>query len=83
MVVSCGLGVLDGEFFGIFDMVTAPGYRRQGCAHDLLSHMLVWARQEGAGSAYLQVLEGNGAAEHLYLRLGFRQLYRYWYRVRA
>jgi GNAT superfamily N-acetyltransferase len=80
-IVSCGLGVLDGEYFGIFDMVTEPASRKLGHARSLISDMLSWAKSQGARMAYLQVVEENHAAVHLYRRLGFRDLYRYWYRV--
>jgi hypothetical protein len=37
---------------------------------------------DGPAFAYLQVLEGNEGARSLYVRLGFRRAYDYWYRVR-
>ncbi|MQA91510.1 MAG: GNAT family N-acetyltransferase [Gemmatimonas sp.] len=70
-IVACGLGVLDGQLFGIFDMVTLPEYRRRGCAHELPSSMLSWARRRGARSSYPQVLGANDGAVRLYSRLGF------------
>jgi len=79
--VSCALGVLEGEFFGLFDVVTAPEHRSKGHGTALLSSMLDWAQENGARHAYLGVVERNSPARRLYDKLGFREVYRYWYRV--
>jgi ribosomal protein S18 acetylase RimI-like enzyme len=79
--VSCALGVLEGAFFGLFDVVTAPEHRRKGHGTHLVASMLGWARENGARYAYLGVVEDNSPARHLYDKLGFQEAYRYWYRV--
>jgi GNAT superfamily N-acetyltransferase len=43
--------------------------------------MLGWAQENGARHAYLGVVELNSPARRLYDKLGFREAYRYWYRV--
>ena len=80
-VVSCGMGVLEGEFVGFFDIVTAPEHRNKGYGTKLLLTMLGWAQENGARHAYLGVVERNSSAKRLYDKLGFREMYRYWYRV--
>jgi len=80
-VVACGLGVLEHDYFGLFDLVTAPQQRNRGYGAALVSGMLHWARDHGAASAYLQVLRTNVPARHLYAKLGFQDRYPYWYRV--
>jgi GNAT superfamily N-acetyltransferase len=79
--VSCALGVLEDAFFGLFDVVTAPEHRKKGHGTALLSAMLGWAREKGARYAYLGVVERNSPARRLYDKLGFQEVYRYWYRV--
>jgi GNAT superfamily N-acetyltransferase len=80
-IVSCGLGVLEGTCFGLYDLVVDPGLRNQGHGRRLVHAMLVWAKARGAHHAYLQVMAKNAAAQHLYGALGFIEAYPYWYRV--
>lgn len=79
--VACGLGVLQDTLFGLFDVVTAPHQRNRGYGTQLIGVMLAWAVNNGAQHAYLQVVETNTVALRVYTRLGFREAYRYWYRI--
>jgi ribosomal protein S18 acetylase RimI-like enzyme len=80
--VCCGLGVIAGDRLGLFDIATAPRQRGRGLARQLCRGLLAWGQRTGARSAFLQVTEANAAAIGLYGSLGFRDTYRYWYRVR-
>lgn len=79
--VTCALGVLEGDLFGIFDLVTAPEHRGRGYAARLLQALLQGARAQGAEHAYLQVVQSNTPARSLYQKLGFEEAYPYWYRI--
>lgn len=81
-MVACGLGVLEGEDIGLFDIVTREDLRRHGHGTSVVLGLLGWGYQSGARRAYLQVASGNEPALNLYRGLGFREIYDYWYRVR-
>ena len=79
--LACGLGVQEGDWFGLFDIVTHPEHRRQGLSTCLIARMLDWARDQGAQQSYLQVMENNLPALGLYAKLRYVDRYGYWYRV--
>lgn len=80
--LAVGLGVLDGEYYVIQDVVTDPEARGGGLGTSLLHTLLHRAQQSGTKQACLQVMVENEAARGLYAKLGFREAYRYWYRHR-
>jgi GNAT superfamily N-acetyltransferase len=80
-VVACGIGVLENKCLGIFDVVTKQEHRRKGYATELIKGIMAWASDKGANTTYLQVVQDNAPAVHLYTKLGFTVLYEYWYRM--
>lgn len=82
-VVACGLGVLDGRFFGVFNVVVAREQRGKGYGHAVTESLLAWGIEMRADVAYLQVGIDNEPAQRLYAGLGFVEAYRYGYRVGA
>ncbi len=81
--VAFGLGVVERDRLGLFDIVTAADARRQGLARALVSGLMAWGMREEAKFAWLSVIADNEKAKPLYTQLGFRELYRYHYRMRA
>ena len=79
---SCGLGVLENNYLGLFFIVTAKKQRRQGYARQLIWAMLDWGKANGATTAYLQVETENQAGINLYNKLGFAEIYQYFYRLK-
>jgi ribosomal protein S18 acetylase RimI-like enzyme len=81
-IVASGMGVLDSGFMGLFNIIVDVDYRRRGLGSRLLANMLRWARQNGAHSAYLQVIKENFAAAGIYGKFGFEEIAEYWYRIK-
>lgn len=79
--VSCGIGVVEDGFLGIFSVATQARQRHRGFGRQLIGALARWGRLAGAAQAYLQVVDGNEPARRLYAGLGFREMYRYWYRI--
>lgn len=80
--VACLLGVIEGNKLGVFDVYTAINDRGKGYAQCLLKHLFNLASSQGASLCYLQVVADNQSAVALYNKLGFKQRYYYWYRVK-
>lgn len=79
--IACGLGVLEAELIGLFDIYTHEDARRQGQGGRIVRDLLRWGQTAGAAHGYLQVASDNASALRLYRSMGFGELYRYWYRV--
>jgi ribosomal protein S18 acetylase RimI-like enzyme len=78
---ACALGVVYAQALSLVDVVTSPQHRQRGYGTSLLCQLFAWAQHAGATDASLQVQADNVAARALYARLGFREVYSYWYRV--
>ena len=83
LVVACGLGVVERGFIGLHDIITDKAYRNRGLAEQMILHLLHWGKSHGADESYLQVVKGNAAARRLYAKLGYTDVYSYWYRVQS
>ena len=80
--VACGLGVLEQWHVGLLDIVVKEEYRGCGLGKVLCQAILEKAKEKGATTGYLQVVDSNTAAKKLYKNLGFEDVYSYWYRVK-
>jgi N-acetylglutamate synthase len=80
--VAIALGTVNCGWFSVNYVATAPDWRGQGLMQAVMGELGSWAQGEGAVAAQLFVLAGNVAAEALYHRLGYRERYRYHYRIR-
>lgn len=82
-VVACGFGVQEQDYIGLYDIVVDRSQRGKGIGEQLLLNLLRWGKEQGAGNAYLAVVANNKPARRLYEKLGFQEVYRYWYRVKG
>lgn len=80
-IVACGVGVREDTTVGLFDIIVDQPLRGMGLGRLVTEGILVWAKKAGAQTSYLQVMVDNRMALALYEKLGFREAYRYWYRV--
>src|SRR5256885_1665889 len=62
---------LIGAELHVYNVAVRPGLRRRGVAARLLRAVLEWGRLKGADLAFLEVREGNSAAQNLYRGCGF------------
>jgi ribosomal protein S18 acetylase RimI-like enzyme len=81
--VCCGVGVIERGFIGLYDVIVDPAFRNRGFGEQLILHLLQWGRTNGAGNCYLLVAADNTQAVRLYEKLGFKEIYAYWYRVKS
>lgn len=80
-IVGCGLGVVEDNKIGIYDIRVDSSFRQNGIGARILRAIMEEGRKEGAGKAFLNVAASNYPAVRLYQSLGFKEVYTCWYRV--
>lgn len=80
-IIATGLGILDRDYIGIYAINVHEDFRFRGYARQICTALLKAGMKKDAKNAYLQVVEGNLIAKHLYESLGFQPFYTYWFRV--
>jgi GNAT superfamily N-acetyltransferase len=81
-IASVALGVIDGDWVGLYCLATLPRARRRGCARGLIRHLTARARALGAERAHLAVMEANEPSQQLCRSLDFEPQQRYSYFTR-
>lgn len=81
-VVACGFGVIERGYIGLYDIVTDKSYRNRGFGEQMILHLLQWGKEHGARYSYLAVVRNNEPARKLYSKIGYSEMYSYWYRVK-
>jgi N-acetylglutamate synthase len=79
-IVGVGLGIINTKYMGLFDIIVDEKYRKNGYGKEIVITLLAEAKRRKINNAYLQVVENNKAANSLYDKIGFKDVYRYWYR---
>jgi N-acetylglutamate synthase len=80
-IAAIGLGVLDDDTVGIYDVVVSAEHRGRGLGKVLIGSLLHWGKAHGAANGFLLVAAENTPALRLYAGFGFRTEYAYWYRT--
>ncbi|MFW9792962.1 MAG: GNAT family N-acetyltransferase [Candidatus Thorarchaeota archaeon] len=75
-----GFAVVEDKWLGLFNIASHPSMRGRGVAVAVNTALAKWGHQRGARAAYLQVESENLPALKLYDKLGFQNIYTYWYR---
>ena len=79
--LGAAMSTLDGEWLGLFAMVTVPAARRQGVASFVINELVRRGIDAGASRVWLQVAPDNDGAISLYQRLGMTEAHQYHYRI--
>lgn len=82
-IAGCGYGAIERGYVGVFDVVVKEDDRGKGYGREIVRAILSEAAKKGVKNTYLQVMLNNPAALHLYKKIGYREIYRYWYRKKA
>ena len=77
---GCGYGVIEKGFVGLFDIVVKEEYRGKGYGKEIVEAILTKANKTGIKKAYLSVVNNNIIAQNMYGKIGFKEIYKYWYR---
>ena len=78
--MGCGYGVIEKGFIGLFDIIVKNEFRGNGYGKEIVETILSKSNEQGIGKAYLSVVDNNFIAKNLYKKLGFNEIYKYWYR---
>ncbi len=76
---ASGVAAVEGDWAGFRSIEVVADRRREGLGLAVMSALVGWAAEQGATTAYLQVLGDNAPALALYERLGFVEHHRYRY----
>ncbi len=79
-LAGVGFAVVEDKWLGLFNIAVHPTMRGRGVAVAVNTALAKWGHQRGARAAYIQVESENLPALKLYGKLGFQQVYTYWYR---
>jgi ribosomal protein S18 acetylase RimI-like enzyme len=78
-VIGIVLGILDGEYLAIMDLIVDKNFRRRGLATILLTNAIKWCKRHSGKYLYLQVVKENIGAVKFYTKLKLKTWYGYYY----
>ena len=81
--IGCGYGAIEKGYIGLFDIIVKNEFRGNGYGTKIVQTILSKANEQGIEKAYLSVVDNNVVAKKLYKKLGFNEIYKYWYRKKV
>lgn len=78
--IGIGYAVIDNGYIGLFHIYVFKKYRGKGYGTEIINTLINKGMEFGGTHSYLQVLTSNNIATNLYMKLGFKEVYKYWYR---
>lgn len=78
--IACASAIIERGYMTLVHVIVDGAYRGRGYGRKVCEALLAVAKEQGAHTAYLQVLQNNRVAVNMYEKLGYRKLYSYWYR---
>ena len=76
---ACASAALDRGYLLLQNVIVDPALRGIGLGEKLCRAIIAEGKKQGARHVFLQVVQRNTAALHLYRKLGFRKVYTYCY----
>lgn len=83
LCVACASAVIERGYMYLANVIVDERNRGKGYGQQLCEALLAKAKEEGAHTVYLNVIQSNQIAINLYKKLGCRKVYSYWYRVKG
>lgn len=80
IAVGCVYGVIDRGYLGVYNVYVSKQFRGQGFGEAIVTQLFHEAQKRNIHKTYLQVLLKNEVANNLYNKLGYTEVYKYWYR---
>ena len=80
--VACGSAAIERGYMAMLNVVVDELHRGKGYGREICESLLSAAKRLDSHTAYLQVEQGNKKAVNLYAKLGYKNVYSYWYRVK-
>ena len=80
--IACGSAVIERGHMALLNVVVDEPHRGKGYGKEICESLLSASKRLDAHTAYLQVVQDNRKAVNLYTKLGYNNLYSYWYRAK-
>ena len=81
--IGYGVGIIEDSYIGIFGVFVEKEFRTNGYGLRITSELLKYGVKNNCKIAYLQVEINNTNAISVYKKIGFLEVYQYWYLLKS